>query len=78
MSEIDDMISAPSQILDSVDSKNEEDKESIKIFRNRLDKLKRIYSQAQILFNLFNSGLLGNLLSTKTNKKAKKEISMLV
>jgi len=74
MSEIDDMISAPSQILDSVDSDNEEDKESIKIFRERLDQLKAIYHQAQALFNLFNSSLLKKVLDVKTKRNSKKEV----
>ena len=78
MSEIDDMINSSSQILDSVNSENEEDKESIKIFRDRLDQLKGLYSQAQTLFNLFNSGLLGNLRSAKINRKDKKEVSISV
>jgi len=66
LSEVDGMLKSSYQILDSVDSM---DKETIRAFKERLDKLERIYSQAQALFNLFNSGLVSNVLNNRMMKR---------
>lgn len=71
LSEVDDMLKSSYQILDSIDSSDKEKKQTIKVFRNRLDKLKRIYSQAQALFNLFKSDLLKNIILNSKGRVTK-------
>lgn len=60
ISEIDEILKSSYEILNSINSSNKEEEEAIKVYKKRLDKLKELHSQAQSLFNLFNSGLLTN------------------
>lgn len=69
LSEIDDMVKSSYQILNSVNSQDKEIRESIKVFKERLDKLERLHNQAHRLFNLFNSGVVNNLLNNRLIKK---------
>ena len=68
--EVDDMINSSCHALNSVNSSDKDEKEAIKIFKQRLDELKNLHSKAQSLFNLFNSGFLNGL---SKNKKFKRE-----
>lgn len=74
--EIDDMLKSSSQILNSVNSSDKEEDEAIKIFKERLDKLKELHSQAQSLFDLFNSGLLDNIINSKLIERKEKSINV--
>ncbi|MDO8603575.1 MAG: ArsR family transcriptional regulator [Candidatus Omnitrophota bacterium] len=74
--EIDDILKSSYDVLDSVDLKNGKE-EGVKVLKERLDKLKNFYTQAQVLFNLYNSGVLnkllgGGLIKKKFNKGAEK------
>lgn len=68
LSEIDDMINSSFQALNSVSSSDKEEKEAVEIFKQRLERLRSLQNKAQSLFELFNSGLLNNMLKNK--KKA--------
>jgi len=61
---IDDMIDSPYHVLSSINHSSEE-KEAIKTFKERMDKLRELQSKAQSLFNLLNSGFLNNALKIK-------------
>ena len=74
--EIDDMLKSSSQILNSVNSSDKEEDEAIKIFKERLDKLRELHTQAQSLFNLFNSGLLDNIINSKLIERKEKSINV--
>lgn len=63
LGEVDDMINSSAHALDSVNSNGHEDDESIRIFKERLAKLKDLHTKAQGLFNLLNSGLFNGALS---------------
>jgi len=72
LSEIDDMFLSSFSALNAVSSFNKEDKESLRICRERLEKLKSLQGKAKFAFNLFNSNLLQNMLN---GSKAKKNTS---
>ena len=74
-SEIDDMLKSSYQILSSVTSQNKEEEKEIKVFKERLDKLEELHSQAQSLFDLFNSGLLNNILNSKLIERKEKSVN---
>lgn len=69
--EIETMVNSSLEALDPSSLLNEDDNEELKIFKQRLDELKRLHSKAQVLFNLFNSGFLNEILlaGNKQNKK---------
>lgn len=74
LSEVDDIINSSSHALNAVNPSDKEEKEAIKVFKQRLDNLRKLQTKVQTLFNLFNSGLLNNRLKNKGNV-SKKEIS---
>lgn len=70
LSEVNDMISSSYEALARVSSKNAAEEESIKVFKDRLEKLKGIYDQAQALFDIFNSTLVSkNIFVTASAPK---------
>ena len=71
--EMESMINSTYKTLNSPDLLAEEEKEDEKIFRQRLDKLRGLYNQAQSLFKIFDSGLVSNMLIAKAKKNSKKE-----
>ena len=73
LSELNNMVTSSCEILNLVIPSDLEEKEDVKIFRQRLDKLKSLHDRAQSLFNLFNSGLLSRMLTDGTKKNSKKE-----
>ena len=73
LSEADDVVNSSSDALNAVNPSDREEKEAIKVFKQRLNKLKDLQNKAQSLFNLFNSGLLNTVLNVKTKKNNKKE-----
>jgi len=68
LSEIDDMLKTSYRILDSINSVDKGERDAIKVFRERLDKLRGFHKQAQTLFNLFNSGLVDKIFKGKISK----------
>ena len=49
------MINASCAALDSVNPTSEKDAESVKIFKERMEKLRAVYNQAKSLFEMFNN-----------------------
>jgi DNA-binding transcriptional regulator GbsR (MarR family) len=70
--EVKNMIEESSRAADSVNASSEEEKKDIKVFKQRLDRLKNLHGRAQSLFNVFNSGFVSNILMTKARKRADK------
>lgn len=73
LSEVGNMINSIHQVLDESSPKDKEEKESVEVFKHRLDNLKNLYERAQSIFDLFNSGMLGALVGDKKQKNAKRE-----
>jgi len=73
LNEADDMVKSSSHALNSVNSTSTEEKEAIRVFKERLDKLRKLQNKAQTFFNLFDSGFLNSILGTKVNRNNKKE-----
>jgi len=73
LSEVDDMVNFPYKVLESTKPSDKEEEEAIRVFKQRLDKLRSLYNRAQSLFNLFNSGLLNSVLVNKVKKSNKEE-----
>ena len=71
LSEIDNMITSSHEVLDSTKPQNSEEEESIKVFKERLERLGKLYGQARSILELFNSDFLKEMLSSKQgpNKK---------
>jgi len=57
LSEVDNMITSSSAALDAVSLTSEEDAKAVKVFKERLEKLRDLYSQAKSLFELFNMSM---------------------
>ncbi len=79
ISEIDSMINTSFRALSAVNDfhKDKEAREAMKVFKQRLEMLRKLQNKAQSLFNLFNSNLINNLLSAKANKCQKREAAIL-
>ncbi|MFC1590162.1 GbsR/MarR family transcriptional regulator [Candidatus Omnitrophota bacterium] len=73
LSEVDDMVSSSSKVLDTVNSATEEEAEDIRVFKERLEKLKGLQDKAQALFKLLNSNILTTVLGANLKKEDKKE-----
>jgi DNA-binding transcriptional regulator GbsR (MarR family) len=54
LSEIDDMIRASRKELDYLNAQEEEEKEAIVVFKERLQRMEGLYSQAKSIFDMFN------------------------
>lgn len=67
LKEMNEMVNSSYHALNSVNPSGKDEKEAIKIFKQKLDRLRNLQNKAQHLFGLFNSGLLNGLLK---NKKA--------
>lgn len=78
--EMEDMVESSYKALSSASVNNNlKDSESIKIFEKRLIELKSLKSKAEALFNVLNSGLLNDFLSTQELKnKAAKEAELVI
>lgn len=72
-SEIDAMTKSCYQILNSVSPQDKDDDITLKIFKERLDKIETLRRQAHSLFNLINSGILNTMLNSKLSNKSGKE-----
>jgi DNA-binding transcriptional regulator GbsR (MarR family) len=75
LSEVDDMINSSDNALDSISPQNEEEAEAIKVFKDRLDKLRDLYTKASSLYSLslVDLGPLGSTLNNN-GLKAKNPI----
>lgn len=62
LSEVDSIVAASSVFLDSIGSHNGSDEESVRIFKERLNKLKSIHKKAKSMFDLFNATLGSKIL----------------
>ena len=61
LSEVNEIVNASYDALNSVNPSDKEEKESVRIFKERLNKLMNLQNKAQSLFNLFNSGFLSKM-----------------
>lgn len=66
LSQIQEMLDLSLKTLSSISVSDKDEKESVKICKDRIDTLRSFYNKGQSLFNLFNSGLLNSLLKSKT------------
>lgn len=69
LSEVDDMISASYNALNSINASDNETEEAIKAFGQKLEALKDLQDKAKSLFSIFNSELLNNILSNDVTVK---------
>ncbi len=72
LSELDDMINTSSEALGAGDGQHSDPDEDMRIFNEKMSKLKSLYVKAKALFSLFEEGMLSQLLSDD-NDAAKKE-----
>lgn len=63
LSEIDSMINSSHEAIGQVLSQNGAEEESVKVFKDRLEKLRSLYNNAKSLFDLFNATLLDTVSS---------------
>ena len=70
LSEVDDMLSSSYKSLDGLNRESSEDTEDIRLFKQKLDKLKDLYTQAKSVFGLLDS----NLLMSAFDNNSKKDI----
>lgn len=73
LSEVEEMINSSYHGLNDVGFSGKEEKEAVKVFKQKLDTIQNLHRKAQGLFDLFNSGLLNNILNLKTKKITKKK-----
>ena len=76
LAEVEEMLRSSYEAVNSIEATDKEEKERVKVFKQKLAEIQNIHKKAQSLFNLFNSGLLSNVnvLSVKTRKNDKKEM----
>lgn len=74
--EVDDMINSSYEIINPAASENGEDKEAVKVLRQRLQNLKTLYSKAKNLFNMFDSGLLNGVLTKKSRNTSRHSVEI--
>jgi len=67
--EVEDMVSSSYQVLSSVNASSKDEDDSIKIFKERLNKLKSLHRQGKTILNLLNSGFLNNMLNLSAKGK---------
>ena len=58
LSEVDDMLKSSYSILDSVTPYNKEEKETMEVFRQRLNRLTKLQRKGHTFFKLLNLGLV--------------------
>ena len=71
LSEIDVMLKSSYSIFNSEKFSDKENDYDIKIFKERLGKLRNFHNRIQMLFNLFNSGMLDTILHGKLSQNNK-------
>jgi DNA-binding transcriptional regulator GbsR (MarR family) len=78
LSEVDKMINLSSEAINAVSSTNKEDAESVRIFRERLEKMRSFYNQAKSLFELFNMSFINSKFAPETKEASDQYESGLV
>lgn len=68
LSEVDDMIGSSYQAINLVQSSDTEEAEAIKVFKQRLEKLKDLYEKARSIFDLFNTAILSGAAAGKAEE----------
>ena len=79
LSEVSDMMGTALKTVDSINASDKGESEQIRLFKQKLDKLRSLQNKAQSLFDFFNSGLWDSVFkieSGRQNKKAKEVISV--
>lgn len=71
--EVEDMINASYDALNSIRDTNKEERADIEIFKQRLEKLQALQNKAKSIFDLFNMSLLGNAV-TEEREDAKEAV----
>ena len=71
ISEFGNMLDTAYNALRSVDSIKAEEKEDIKIFKDKLDVFRNIQDRVESVFNLLDSDLVTNMLTKQTKKDSK-------
>jgi len=81
LSEIDKMVNDSFAALDSIDQINKGQEKEVALFRQRLEKLKKIHGKAKFAFGFFNNSFLQGVFNgndkaeTLTEETAPKEIA---
>lgn len=57
LSEIDDMVNSSYEVLNSVHASSKEDEANIKVFKERLDRIRKLEKKARSVMNLLKLGL---------------------
>lgn len=55
LNELGDMLESSYQVLKSIEGPDRQSKEDVKVFAQRLEKLKKLHAKAESMFKLFNS-----------------------
>lgn len=58
LSEVDEMVSSSYSVMDAINGNDDSEDESVKIFKERLERLKNLYEQAKSMYELFNTFLI--------------------
>jgi len=74
LSEVEEMINLSYDALNVAEFSSKDEEEAVKMFKQKLHELSKLHQKAQALFNLFNSGVVNNMLGIKNKKNVKKEI----
>ena len=74
LSEVEDIIDSSYRAINSVSPSGKEEKDEIRVFKQRLAKLRDFHKKARTLSNLLNSGFFGNMLRIKAKGNNKKSI----
>ena len=69
LSEVDETIRSAMGALDGMKPENAEEAESIRIFKDRVEKVSALYGQAKSLFELFDTALLSKDFAAKVGHK---------
>lgn len=64
LSEVDEMVNSSYAILNSTGEVTGQEEGSVRLFRERLEKLKTIYDRSKLMFELFNTALANNTISS--------------
>jgi len=73
LSELDDMVSSSSKVLDSIAPQNADEEKSLQAFKEKLEKLKNLYDYAQSIFNIFEINILDKERMAKLAGEPKSE-----
>jgi len=65
LTEVESMVSASYDALNSISHNSEEEEIAVEAFKEKLEKIRSFHSQAKSLFDLFNMSLLGSAVTEK-------------